>query len=164
MLMLQIDSKLKTIGLKIESAKKETVAQKKLIQVIEDAKQNRIQEEMANVHQLFVTVEELTAQVDTKKQEFEGLVKPESIDADILRGITKKVDNLTYEKQTNTNTLNKIHRLDDCPTCLQRVSEDHKGNMKGQIDTTTEKLEKEIRKQKEVLEALEQKQTIINAA
>jgi DNA repair exonuclease SbcCD ATPase subunit len=158
----ETNDELKTIGLKIESAKKETLAQKKLIQVIEDAKQNRIQEEMANVNQLFVTVEELTTRVDTKKQELEGLVKPEPVDADILRGITKKVDNLTYEKQTNTNTLNKIHRLDDCPTCLQRVSGEHKGNIKAEIDSKNEKLQKEILKQKELLEALEQKQTIIN--
>jgi DNA repair exonuclease SbcCD ATPase subunit len=158
----ETNDELKTIGLKVDSAKKETVAQKKLIQVIEDVKQNRIQEEMANIHQLFVTVDELTFQVDTKKQELEQLVKPEQIDSDVMRNITKKVDNLTYEKQTNTNSLNKIHRLDDCPTCLQKVSNEHKGNIKDQIDTKNEKLEKDIKKQKELLETLEQKQTLIN--
>ena len=157
----ETNDELKTIGLKIDSAKKETLAQKKLIQVIEDAKQNRIQEEMANVHHLFVAVEELTSSVEHKKQELSELIKPEPVDMDILKNISKKVDNLLYEKQSNSNTLNKIHKLDDCPTCLQTVSDDHKVNIKNKFDIKNDKLERDIRKQKEILSDLEQKNSII---
>lgn len=122
----ETNDELKTIALKIDSAKKETEAQKKLIRVIEEARNNRIQEEEANISRLW---EEIAEQNSAKLQlnaEIAHLSKPAEVDSAAFNQISRSIDNLEDESSSNLKKINAVHKLETCPTCLQEVGEGHK--------------------------------------
>ena len=117
---------IKTITVRVDSAKKETEAQKKLIRVIEEARNNRIQEEETAIAQLRLDLTEYGVERDVMRADITRLNKPDTVDSSAFNQLSRTIDNLEDEASGNLLKINTIHKLDTCPTCLQGVTEDHK--------------------------------------
>ncbi len=124
----ETNQELNTIGLKIDSAKKETLSQKKLIQVLEDAKKNRIQEEEENVKLLESEVNDLQSELLALKDKLSRAEseKQEVVDNKLISKLSILIDKLDDELESNTSKCSSIHSLTECPTCLQSVGDNHK--------------------------------------
>ncbi len=148
---------LNTIGLKIESAKKETQSQKKLIQVIEDAKKNRIQEEEQNIEVLLgdikVFQDEIT-QYKVSLQVAEDALPP-VVDNKLISKLSNLLDKLDDEMQSNSKKCSSIHSLTECPTCLQLVGDGHKHTVSDTFINRNSAIKEEIQENQIKLSELE---------
>lgn len=124
--MSELQEEIKDTSHQIDTAKKETLTQKKLIQVLEDAKSSRIQEEEVNIDVLLSVIERHRENINEYKSKIDLLEKPEIVDVKIIQQLERMADLAETEIQSNTRKLNSIGALSDCPTCLQSVGKQHK--------------------------------------
>ena len=89
-------------------------------------------------------------QKETKKQELEAINNKEDIKINIvnLEHSLKQIYEKISEKETvlkqSLKLKNKIVDLDNCPTCLQEVSDDHRGRIVNQESQKINVLEEEV--------------------
>ena len=118
---------LRIVEVKVESAKKETKAQKRIIEVIEKNKTDRISEIEIRKSSLLedlrlVKVEQVRLVEDKKK--FISM-DTESIKKEYEK-VSSEKDSLDSEVSSLKTKLKKLHQMHNCPTCLQEVSDEHK--------------------------------------
>lgn len=128
--MSELQEEIKDTTQRIEGAKKETLSQKKLIQVLEDAKNSRIQEEEGNIETLLRVIERHRELINSTKSQIDLLEQPESVDQKAYQGLERQKDAVQAELDANRKKQNSIDKLTDCPTCLQCVEESHKASVK----------------------------------
>lgn len=151
------------IEVKVDSAKKETVAQKKIIQLIEKNTSSRI------------------AEIDAEKFMFENELV---IINDVLTSLNddlSKIDTASYirmEKECNTllnkvddaklaisqikSKLSKFDKLSECPTCLQGVGHEHKSIINLQFSKEQIELQDFIDDKTPVLDTMRNELLVIN--
>jgi DNA repair exonuclease SbcCD ATPase subunit len=155
--MSELQEEIKDTSQKIDTAKKETLTQKKLIQVLEDAKSNRIQEEELNIDTLLSVIERHREIINEYKSKIDILEQPENVDVKIIQQLERVADLAETEIQANKRKLNSIGALSDCPTCLQSVGEHHKTLLKKQFTHTEVELTAQLSIHKSQLNELDQK-------
>lgn len=121
------------IEVKIESAKKETVAQQKVINILQEATDTRIAEETAEIER----IQELRSGVEAKRERLKTMYQKfpgvPSFDEDALREQTRKLTRVEHDMEKIISRVDAIHGLDDCPTCMQIVSSEHKSSIKDKM-------------------------------
>jgi len=138
------------VSVKIDSSKKEAKAQQKLIKVIEEVKESRILEEEEQISTIKAKRDLLKTSIAHMKDRIEYAKKaaPEPVDAALLRTTQRTCDRLEDEIQRNIKQAKNVVSLENCQTCLQGVSTDHKTHIKSiveaTISTTRGKLQEEM--------------------
>jgi DNA repair exonuclease SbcCD ATPase subunit len=155
--MSELQEEIKDTNHQIDTAKKETLTQKKLIQVLEDAKSSRIQEEEVNIDTLMSVIERHRENINEYKSKIDLLEKPESVDIKIIQQIERLADLAETEIQSNTRKLNSIGALSDCPTCLQSVGKQHKALLKKQFTQIETELTTQLCDHKHQINELDKK-------
>ncbi|MCD4666515.1 hypothetical protein K8R47_01750, partial [archaeon] len=61
-----------------------------------------------------------------------------------LREITKKVQRMNINKENSENVISKITKLDECPTCLQKVDTEHKKSIIQKENITIQEVKNEL--------------------
>lgn len=147
---------LRIIDVKVDSAKKEAQAQKRIIEVIEKNKTSRISEindELTTLQEeLAVVISSLSAQQ-----------VPDYVSAKALREryttIVDSIDDLNATATQLQTRLTRLENLEECPTCIQGISHEHKTTIKNKFEeessSIAETLEEKYPSLKEVSEKLE---------
>ncbi|MEM4282501.1 MAG: AAA family ATPase [Candidatus Woesearchaeota archaeon] len=73
------------------------------------------------------------------------------------------VASLKNQKRLSEDTILKISKLESCPLCLQKVSEEHKKKIMSREETALSKLEKELEEHLKMIENLEKQKREIKA-
>jgi DNA repair exonuclease SbcCD ATPase subunit len=135
---------LRIIDVKVDSAKKEAQAQKRIIELIEKNKTSRISEindELTTLQEeLAVVISSLSAQQ-----------APDYVSAKALRErYTAIVDNIDELKATATqlqNRLTRLESLEECPTCIQGISHEHKTTIKTKFEEECNQIDQNLNEQ-----------------
>ena len=153
----ETNEELKTVALKIDSAKKETESQKKLIKVIEEARNTRIQEEETHITAAWDSIAIINAEKAKLKAEIEQLSKPAEVDSKEFQQLSKSIDRLEDEAHKNSAKLRSIHSLTSCPTCLQDVCADHKTGIEQEYASRNKEIDLELTAAKQQLADIQRK-------
>lgn len=135
----------KTIDHKIELKTSETVSQKRIISLMEENTTNRVKELEAKNLSLKTTFEEL----DVVRLNINDMIakKYESMP----EFDTVEYDNFNAEWSSTTRELNALKKkidsfceLDSCPTCLQKVTEEHTHKVTSKIELRVAELQSSL--------------------
>ncbi len=162
--MAATKEELKVIEVRVESATKETVSQKKIITLLEENKNSRIAE-------LELEKDGLEYQLSVVDESLRGIAAEEAaIDEEAYKEVVEKYTSLTetiYElKKTTTSIeqrLTKIETMDDCPMCMQGVSHDHKKVIRKKFEAELGKLKTDLDKTEPMHEELGSEMDAIDA-
>jgi DNA repair exonuclease SbcCD ATPase subunit len=126
------------VAVRIESSKKEATAQQKLIRVIEEAKESRILEEQSAIENIKQRRSILNVSIADQKLKIVNLKRtsPTPVDEVALRTAQRTVDRLEDEIQRSVKQAKSVASLEECQTCLQGVSADHKSHIKKIVEST----------------------------
>ena len=135
---------LRIIEVKVDAAKREAQAQKRIIELIEKNKTSRISEindELAELQEeLGVVMSSLSAQQ-----------VPDYVSAKALRErYTAIVDSIDELKATATQLktrLTRLESLEECPTCIQGISHDHKTTIKNKFEEECDQIDQNLNEQ-----------------
>lgn len=152
---------LRIIDVKVDSAKKEAQAQKRIIELIEKNKTSRISEIQEEIK---ILQEELSGVVDS----IASLKEPDYVSAKALRerytAIVDSIDELKASATQLQNRLSRLENLEECPTCIQGISHEHKHSIRNKFEeegtTITKNLEEQYPSLAEVSEQLEDAEKI----
>lgn len=135
-----------TVSYSIESAKKETVAQQKVIKVLEEARTGRIHEEELEIDSLNAERDKKAVSRDVLKTDIERLAKgrTDKVDPAEVIAAERIVNRLEDEMSRLTKRSKSVSVLDDCPTCLQTVSDTHKSTICRHNDDLIAEIETEL--------------------
>lgn len=142
---------LRVSDIRIESARKESEAQKRIIQLIEKSKNSRIQE----IDQEMVSLKESIVSLD---ESISGLVQPDRATAAELRTkyseLSDSLSELGSRSDEIKRKLTKIASMTECPSCLQDISCDHKQKISLRFSEESSQLSDELEKNTPKLSAL----------
>ena len=147
---------LRIIDVKVDSAKKETQSQKRIIDLIEKNKSSRISEINAEIS---VLQEELAV----VNNSISLLVAPNYDENNLIREkyntVVDSIDSLKSAATQMQTKLAKLEKLKECPTCMQGISHEHKHHIKDMFEkdgaSISEKLEEQFPSLAELGELLE---------
>ena len=136
---------LRVIGVQIDSAKKETEAQKRIIEVIKKTQTSRVVE-------IQLEVEELQKRlIEYKNRAAETTRLLQDLDHDSysknnaeLEHLYGEIQDAKFESTQLLNKLQKIQMMDSCPSCLQGISHEHKDSIHSQFSADIERYSKII--------------------
>lgn len=114
------------IEVQLDSAKKETASQKRVIAILQEATDSRVAEETAEIER----IEQLRTDVETQRERLNKMyakfpAAPE-FDPEALSTKTRSLSIVEHDIKNLTGKITSIHSLQDCPTCMQVVADDHK--------------------------------------
>ena len=122
---------LRIIEVRVDSAKKEAQAQKRIIEVIEKNKTSRISE---IEEELTLSQEELSVVLDSiaslEEPDFEVITAIRARYSDIVDSI----DELKASATQLQNRLVRLENLEECPTCIQGISHEHKHSIRNKFE------------------------------
>lgn len=121
------------IETKIESAKKETTTQQKVIGILQEATDTRIAEETAEIERIQTLRSEVESKRDRLKKMFEKFPGVPEFEPEVLGKQTRTLSQVEYDMEKIVTRVETIHRLTDCPTCMQIVTSDHKSSIKEKL-------------------------------
>jgi len=135
---------LRIIEIKVDSAKKEAQAQKRIIELIEKNKTSRISEindELTTLQEeLGVVMSSLSAQQ-----------VPDYVSAKALRerhtAIVDSIDDLKATATQLKTRLTRLESLEECPTCIQGISHDHKTTIKTKFEEECDQIDQNLNEQ-----------------
>ena len=153
----ETNDEIKLIALKVDSAKKETEAQKRLIRVIEEARNSRIQEEETVIADLWADIAEHRSARDALNAAIVELIKPVEVDAATFNQLSRAIDNLDDEFSSNHAKVSAVHDLETCPTCLQGVEDTHKHRVATAYAARNASIHTEVEAAKEQLKTLQER-------
>lgn len=138
------------IDVKVDGAKKEAAAQKKLIETLSTKSEvyiSRLQEELLEESSLLsVLVEKRDLAMSDVFSLTGSLI---SFDADLLDSAQMELSARRSEMKTSIDRAEKIDSLTSCPTCLQPVGDEHKAGIKSELKSRYDGM-------KPVLESMQQ--------
>ena len=135
---------LRIIDVKVDSAKKEAQAQKRIIELIEKNKTSRISEIEEEItllqEELGVVISSLSAQQ-----------VPDYVAAKALRerytAIVDSIDELKATAAQLQNRLSRLEKLEECPTCIQGISHQHKSSIKTKFEEECNQIDQNLNEQ-----------------
>lgn len=135
---------LRIIDVRVDSAKKEAQAQKRIIEVIEKNKTSRISEIEEEIKLL---QEELSVVVDSLSAQ----QIPDYVSAKALRerytAIVDSIDELKVSATQLQNRLSRLENLEQCPTCIQGISHEHKSSIKTKFEEECDQIDQNLNEQ-----------------
>ena len=136
---------LRVIGVQIDSAKKETEAQKRIIEVIKKTQTSRVAEIQLEVEELQKRLMEYKNRATETTRLLQDLDHDSySKNNDELERLYGEIQNAKFESTQLLNKLQKIQMMDSCPSCLQGISHEHKDNIHSQFSADIERYSKII--------------------
>lgn len=118
---------LAVIDVKIDSAKTTTQNQKRLIEFMSSSRESRLGELQTDLKQLDGEISELVSLKDKQLSYLDDTVNQEPVDVSVelqeLRDLLASTNSKLKEIEKKRS---KIQHLQNCPTCLQTVTDDHK--------------------------------------
>ena len=118
---------LAVIDVKIDSAKTTTQNQKRLIEFMSSSRESRLGELQTDLKQLDGEISELVSLKDKTAAYLDDTVNQEPVDVSVelqeLRDLLASTNSKLKEIEKKRS---KIQHLQNCPTCLQTVTDDHK--------------------------------------
>ena len=118
---------LAVIDVKIDSAKTTTQNQKRLIEFMSSSRESRLGELQTDLKQLDGEISELVSLEDKTAAYLDDTVNQEPVDVSVelqeLRDLLASTNSKLKEIEKKRS---KIQHLQNCPTCLQTVTDDHK--------------------------------------
>jgi DNA repair exonuclease SbcCD ATPase subunit len=136
---------LRVADLQIDAAKKETLSQKRIIELIRKNKESRIAEVMEEIEKLerdisnaetdIINTKKAIAQLDT-----ESRIKT----AKEIEQHEECIDNFRHTLADMQSKEKKLSKMDSCPTCLQGISHDHKSAIQDQFAKERAAIDKEL--------------------
>lgn len=135
----------------IAAKKAEAVAQQKLISVMKNNTKDRITELQEQRKQLVEHSEVVSGKIEALNEQLSRLVEPEFDE----KRFEKLEDLLSTASRAHKSLLTQIARineLDECPTCLQKVTEDHAHSVESDLSVKATSLTDDIAKYKEELQ------------
>lgn len=107
----------------IEIIKNSILSQKKLIDVMSSNRETVIQQFRDQLEELDRSIELTQDELNKVEDEISGIVVPEDLGYDTIIADLRKLKNSVSSIQQKVDD---IESLTSCPTCLQRVSDEHK--------------------------------------
>lgn len=126
-------TELTLLEVQIESAKKETASQKRVVEILKEAAETRIAEETAEIERIRSLSEEVNAKLERLHTMFKKFKGVPDFDAAALQSNTNQLTRVDHDMTRLLARIESIHVLDDCPTCMQRVAAGHKSDIKEQL-------------------------------
>jgi DNA repair exonuclease SbcCD ATPase subunit len=151
-----------SISNKIELAKRDTIAQKKIISYIKEAKTSRVYEEE-------LEIEKLTASLDTNEASLADYMKtlgalklscPNAVSEVELNAAMRVNYRYIDEEKKISDRLKNILDLHECPTCYQNVGHDHKSSVEVELQNRLEVVRSDVILSKSVLDKLREAKTL----
>jgi DNA repair exonuclease SbcCD ATPase subunit len=118
----------KTIEHRLELKKTEAVAQKRLIGVMQDNTKSRIAEYESQRVQLLLDLAAHSSARNELEDELNQLVEPD-FDTDKYESVCTNASAKTRRINTLDTRVKSLHTMDECPTCMQAVTDDHVHNV-----------------------------------
>lgn len=152
---------LRIIDVKVDSAKKEAQAQKRIIELIEKNKTSRISE-------INDELSELQEELATVISSLSAQQVPDYVTTKALRerytAIVDSIDELKVNATQLQTRLTRLENLEECPTCIQGISHEHKTTIKNKFEEESisiiKTLEEKYPSLKEVSEQLEEAEKV----
>jgi DNA repair exonuclease SbcCD ATPase subunit len=117
---------------KLDSAKKESVAQKRLIETLSTKNDDQLMTLGEELEKILSEMQKAKALRDTIRAHIDQLVIPDFI-AETLEDLRVEYSTLKKSIQSDIKKSESIACIDHCPTCLQSVSDDHKVRIKSEL-------------------------------
>lgn len=117
---------------KLDSAKKESVAQKRLIETLSTKNDDQLMTLGEELEEILSEMQKAKALRDTIRAHIDQLVIPDFI-AETLEDLRVEYSTLKKSIQSDIKKSESIACIDHCPTCLQSVSDDHKVRIKSEL-------------------------------
>lgn len=117
---------------KLDSAKKESVAQKRLIETLSTKNDDQLMTLGEELEKILSEMQKAKALRDTIRAQIDQLVIPDFI-AETLEDLRVEYSTLKKSIQSDIKKSESIACIDHCPTCLQSVSDDHKVRIKSEL-------------------------------
>lgn len=135
---------LRVIDVNVDSAKKEAQAQKRIIELIEKNKTSRISEindELAELQEeLAIVMSSISAQQI-----------PDYVSTKALRerytAIVDSIDELKVTATQLQTRLTRLENLEECPTCIQGISHEHKTTIKTKFEEECNQIDQNLNEQ-----------------
>jgi DNA repair exonuclease SbcCD ATPase subunit len=118
------------VDVKIESAKKETVSQKRVIELMKSAVDSRVAEEEAAIADVKILIESESSKINKLTEAFKKFPGVPEFDEKVLSKLKSESYSLENDISRITSRIDSFDDLDVCPTCVQHVGHDHKGMVK----------------------------------
>lgn len=135
---------LRIIEVRVDSAKKEAQAQKRIIEVIEKNKTSRISE---IEEEIALLQEELSVVLDS----IASLQEPDFEVITAIRAqysnIVDSIDELKASATQLQNRLVRLENLEECPTCIQGISHEHKNSIRNKFEEEGATISKSLEEQ-----------------
>jgi DNA repair exonuclease SbcCD ATPase subunit len=114
----------KTIDHRLELKKTEAVAQKRLIGVMQDNTKARVVEYENQRAKLLLDLAAHGTTSNNLQEELDQLVEPD-YDASKYEAVTTSISAKVSRINSLDTRIKSLHTMDECPTCMQAVSENH---------------------------------------
>lgn len=119
---------LKSVEHKIDLRKTEAVAQQKLIKVMKNNTKSRVNEYENQRVQYLLELARVGSVVNSLTEKCNFLESNEpKFDSSQYELLSEQIGNLRRSNDSHNKKLKSIHSIDECPTCMQSVSDRHVG-------------------------------------
>ena len=141
---------LESITVKLELAKRDVVSQQRVIKILTDAKNGRVQEEKNAIQELNSKLHDLEEEFKSHNETLESLVlsQPDKVDEKELSASSRIYYRYVDEQTKLIERIDKIKSLIDCPTCLQCVTDAHKLSVESDSKNTLDTILIELKSSK----------------
>jgi DNA repair exonuclease SbcCD ATPase subunit len=152
--IVETKNEFNTIERNLEAAKKETIAQKRVIQIMEEAADERVAEEEAEIEKLDLLRSDAIKNAEEIDARLNAMKRPDGFDPSELSRAQREVDSTLRDIKNNKKISDSIQAIEECPTCLQDVGHEHKHSIKVKLEAMNEALHAVSVSQAEELERL----------
>lgn len=136
---------LAVIGVKIDSAKTSTQNQKRLIEFMSSSRDSRVAELQTDLNQIGASIEEQKHIIQKTKDYLDETVQQEPDDvSEELQEVRELLASATAKLREIEKKRDKIQHLQNCPTCLQNVGDEHKHSIDADLLREHSILENEV--------------------
>ena len=136
---------LAVIDVKIDSAKTSTQNQKRLIEFMSSSRDSRVAELQTDLNQNGASIEEQKLIIQKTKDYLDETVQQEPDDvSEELQEVRELLASATAKLRELEKKRGKIQHLQNCPTCLQNVGDEHKHSIDADLSREHSILENEV--------------------
>jgi DNA repair exonuclease SbcCD ATPase subunit len=144
----------RTIDHRLDLKKTEAVSQQKLIKVMQENTKARVFDYEKEKSALLETLHSTKSSLEELEHELSMLEEP-YFEQDRFDEISNGISSRTRRKESLQKRIKSMHTMDECPTCLQSVTDDHVHNVVGKMREEVEECDRDITKLKLQLDVLE---------
>jgi DNA repair exonuclease SbcCD ATPase subunit len=122
------------IDVKLESAKRETISQQKVIKILKEAVDARVDEERDEIKRIIGLRDDTENEKAELEEQLEQLGEPEPFDIKLLQDNTRDMNVASSDVSRLERSIQNINNLTKCSVCLQDVGDGHKHTITSQYE------------------------------